>query len=46
MRRFIDLPTLIYARPEWLQADDRAAVAPPPLPEDDEEDKENMKWTR
>jgi hypothetical protein len=45
LQRFIDLPALMHARPDWLQADDLAAPAPPPA-EEDEDDKENMQWTR
>jgi hypothetical protein len=46
LRRFYDLPMLMDARPEWIQADD----LPPDIEldhEEDEEDKENqMEWTQ
>ena len=43
LRRFFDLPMLMDARPEWLEADDRAAQTLALTDDDEEEEDETQK---
>lgn len=43
LRRFFDLPMLMYAPPALLTVDDLTAVPPPDI-EDEEDDEEESSW--
>ena len=43
LRRFFDLPMLMDARPEWLEADDRVAQTLALTDDDEEEEDETQK---